>query len=183
MFDRLWEILANIWHDLLPWIVIDAYQNGGRLRLGQYHSTLTSENGLFGTGLHLKIPFADQINAQNVCVTTMRLPPQTLETKDGVNVVAGAMVRYFIKDIQPYIVGITDQGDVLIDITLGAILKAIKAATYAELQKELPEAAVLEKIRTKVNKYGFKIEEVTFTDFGRARSFRLIQPHASNLAN
>lgn len=176
MFDRLWELLAQVWNHLLPFEVVDVYQNAGVLRLGNYHRTAAP-------GLHWKIPFVDVFNTQNTSISTTRLPPQTLTTKDDVSVVAAAMLRYRIEDVKPYICECTDQADVLIDVAMGAILKAVGEATYEELLKEMPHEKVATAVRRKVNRYGFKIEEVTFTDFGRVPSIRLIQPHAANLAN
>lgn len=194
MLDRLWEILANIWHDLLPWIVIDPYQNGGRLRLGCYHSTLTSANGVFGYGFHFKIPFADQINTQNVSVTTTRLPPQTLETKDGVSVGVAVQLRFRIENIEPFICGVTDQMDVLIDTAMGAVLSAVMTRTYEEIRTNLAgigkakmadvEKAIADRTKQQVEEYGFRIEQVKFTDFSsKVRAYRLITPHAANLFN
>lgn len=176
MFDWIRDILQAVGGHLRFWVVIDAYQNGGVLRFGKYSRTLAA-------GIHWKIPFVEVVNEQNVSLTTMRLPPQTLTTKDNVGVVAAAMVRYSIKDVEPYICGVTDQADVLIDVSMGAILKAITEATYEQLLAQLPEAKVTTAVRAKVNRYGFKIEEITFTDFAKVRSIRLIQPHAGNLAN
>jgi regulator of protease activity HflC (stomatin/prohibitin superfamily) len=176
MFDRLWELLAQIWNHLLPFEVVDVYQNAGVLRLGKYQRTALP-------GLHYKIPFVDVFNAQNISITTIRVPAQTLTTKDDVSVVAGAMLRYRIADVKPYICECTDQADVLIDVAMGAILKAINATTYAELVQELPHEKVATALRRRVHRYGFEIEELTFTDFGRVRSIRLIQPHGLNLAN
>jgi regulator of protease activity HflC (stomatin/prohibitin superfamily) len=194
MFDRLWEVLAQIWHDLLPWVVIEPYQNAGRFRLGVYRDTLKCDNGAFGTGLHFKIPFADNVNPQNVSVTTTRLPPQTLETRDGVGVVVAVQLRFRIEDVKPYLCGVTDQLDVLIDTAMGGVLRAVMTRTYEEIRASLAavsgaqrmaevEKTVAERTRNLVREWGFVVEQVTFTDFGKVRSYRLIAPHAANLFN
>lgn len=176
MFDRVWDFLAQMWSHMLPWEVVYVYQNAGVLRFGHYHRTAEP-------GFHWKIPFVDEFNHQNVSVTTMRLPEQTLTTDDGISVVASAMVRFRIKDVRPYICECTDQADILIDSAMGVILKAIGEAKYEDLVKLLPHEKVATAIRRKVHRYGFEIEEVTFTDFGQVPSIRLIQPRGTNLAN
>jgi hypothetical protein len=66
---------------------------------------------------------------------------------------------------------------------MGAIRKAVSAADYGALMAEPPEKAVLDEVRGEVNKYGFKVHRLTFTDFALVKSIRLIQPHAKDLAN
>jgi regulator of protease activity HflC (stomatin/prohibitin superfamily) len=183
VFDRLWEILAGIWHDLLPCVVIHPAQNGGRLRLGVYTETLTNENGVRGTGLHWKIPFVDEINLQNVSFTTMRLPPQPLTTKDGKSVSIGVVVGYSIKDVKPYICKCTDQKDALIDVTMGAVRKQVMEHTWEELCLNPPEPEVATAVRRRANRFGFDIDAVTFHTFVKSRSLHLVQPHPLELAN
>jgi regulator of protease activity HflC (stomatin/prohibitin superfamily) len=113
----------------------------------------------------------------------MRLPPQTLTTSDDVQVVVAAIVKYQIRDPEPFITGIYDQNDVLADVTMGAIRNSVVSMTYEDLVKAPPEQAILKEVRKNVNQYGFKIEAVTFTDIGRVRSIRLIQPSPINIAN
>lgn len=176
MFERIFEILMQIWHHLVPFQIIVAYQNAGVMRFGKYHRTMAP-------GIHWKIPFVEEINTQDVTITTMRMPAQTLTTKDGKSVIAAVIVKYSIKDVEPYITLITDQKDVLIDVTMGAVFGAIQNATWAETLAKPPVDAIVEQVRKQVNRYGFKIEAITFTDLGQVRSIRLIQPHAKDLSN
>jgi regulator of protease activity HflC (stomatin/prohibitin superfamily) len=176
MFDRLWDFLAQMWGHILPWEVVYVYQNAGVLRFGHYQRTA-------GPGFHWKVPFVDEFNHQNVTMSTMRLPEQTLTTKDDVSVVVTAMVKFRIEDVKPYICDCTDQADVLIDTAMGAILRIVMETNYNDLLTDMPHEKVATAIRRKVNRYGFKIEEVTFTDFGQVPSIRLIQPRGANLAN
>ncbi len=176
MLEWLKTLLESWLGHIVPFVIIDPYQNGGVIRLGTYYRTL-------GPGIHWKIPFADDVNTQNVSLTTMRLPQQSLTTKDNVSIVVGAIVRFTIKDIKPYICDVTDQKDVLIDVTMGAIRKQVMEHSWDELRADPPEKEVATAVRRRSGRYGFDIEEVTFYDFAKARSFRLVQPHALNLDN
>jgi regulator of protease activity HflC (stomatin/prohibitin superfamily) len=113
----------------------------------------------------------------------MRLPPQTLTTKDDVSVVVSAIVKYQVKDIRPFLLEIWDQVDVLADVVAGAVKSAVNSVDYIELASSAAEKAVLDAARSKVNQYGFKVHEVTFTDCGRVRSIRLIQATPIEIAN
>ena len=176
MIERLVEILKGSWELLAPFEIVDAYNRGGVLRLGKYHRTLEP-------GFHWKWPLAERVVSALACETTQRLPAQSLTTKDDVGVVVATIVRFQIAKIEPYVTDIWDQQDVLADVSMGAVRAAVGEMRYAELIESPPERRVLDLVRERVNKYGFKIHAVTFTDISRARSLRLIQPLPANLAN
>lgn len=176
MFEKLIELIAAGWDRIAPFTVVDAYEGAVILRFGRYSRTLEP-------GLHWKIPLAERAVEVNTCITTMRLQPQTLTTSDGLSVVVTAIVKYRIADPEPYVVGVWDQQDVLADVTMGATARAVRAVTWEALRADPPERAVLEEARKQCNRFGFRIEAVTFTDLGRVNSLRLIQPAAANLGN
>lgn len=176
MFDRVFDALVQGWDRVSCAEIVHAYEGAGVLRFGRYHRTLTP-------GWHWKWPFVEHVVSVNTCVTTMRLPPQTLTTRDGQSVVVSAIIKYQITDVQPYITDIWDQADVLADVTMGAIRGAIVGEDWATIMAQPPEQKVRELVRKEVNRYGFKIHGVTFTDLGKVRSIRLVQEHGLNLAN
>ncbi len=175
-FEKLLDMLKEAWEQLCPFVVIVAYQNAGVLRFGRYHRTLRP-------GFHWKWPLLEEVNQQDVTMTTMRLPPQTLTTKDGRDVVAAIAVKYWIQDVEPYITQVTDQKDFLVDVAMGALHDAIMEQTRDEFDRAPPVRVILEQIRKEVNEYGFRIKSVKFTDRGHMRSLRLVLPHAGNLYN
>lgn len=164
------------WAWITPILVIDAYQGAVVLRWGLFSRTL-------GPGMHWKWPIAEEAYVDATCVTTMRMPPQTLTTKDDVGVVVQAIVKYQIADMRPYVTEIFDQKDVLGDVTMGAIRAAVQEHTWTELKASASESVILELVRKECNRYGFKIHKITFTDIGRVRSLRLIQQAPRDLEN
>lgn len=176
-FERLLDWIDRGWSLLRPFFVVDAYELGAVLRFGVFHRSAQP-------GIHWKIPFAEQVIDITACVTTVRLPAQPLTTKDDVAVTISAIVKYQITDVEPYVVGIFDQHDVLCDVTMGAIRDTVAKANYTDLLVSPPEAEVLKMVRAEVNRYGFKILKVTFTAFTKARPIMLIQQQVfQNLDN
>jgi len=167
MFERLIDLVAQAWETLSPYVVINAWEQGVVLRFGVFNRVLMP-------GIHWKIPLADYVHQVHTVTTTLRLPPQALTTKDGHNVVVATIVKYSITNPVPYVTDIYDQVDVLGDSTMGAIRHAVVAVDWDALKASPPEQIVLDILRKKVNRYGFKIEAVTFVDLGRIRSLRLI---------
>lgn len=168
MFERLIDLVVAGWNRLCPVEVIEAYNVGVVLRLGVYHRTLAP-------GWHWKWPFIEDVVSVLSCVTTLPLAPQTLTTKDNVGVVVAAVIKYRIEKPEPYVTDIWDQKDVLADVAMGAVRKAVSSISYETLVQEPPEAEIHKAVRKVVNRYGFDVQAVTFTDIGRVRSIRLIQ--------
>lgn len=176
MFDKILELVAQGWMHLTPCYTVVPSQNAGVLRLGMYLRTDLP-------GFHWKWPIIDEVNTQDVCVTTMRVPQQTLTTKDRRTIVVAGIIKYRIKDVKPYICDILDQRDVLLDVTMGAVLEEILSRTFDEILDAPPKKEILDRVRDKVNEYGFKVMEFTFTDLGDILTVRLMTPHGKDLAN
>jgi regulator of protease activity HflC (stomatin/prohibitin superfamily) len=176
MFDRLWDWLDRGWAWVKPFNVVDVFEKGAVLRLGKFNRAIEP-------GFHWKWPLIEQVIEITTCETTMRLPPQTLTTKDGIGVVAAAFVKYEIKNIEPFVTRIFDAKDVLADVTMGAVRKVVTTMDYAALMADPPEKAILASVRSEVNEYGFRVHRVTFVDLAKVRSIRLIQASPMDLDN
>jgi regulator of protease activity HflC (stomatin/prohibitin superfamily) len=176
MWESIAAWLTAQWDRITPVEIIDVYSGGGVLRWGKYHRTI-------GPGFHWKWPLAERVVEVLTCQTTQRVPPQSLTTKDGVNVVISCIVRYEITDVEKFVSLIWDQVDVLVDTTMAAVRKATAQMVWKDILDAPPEDAVLELVRKGVNRFGFKIHAVTFADLAKVNSIRLIQPYAKDLAN
>ena len=176
MIEKLIDLLEKGWEYVSPCTVVEAFQGAAILRWGVYHRTL-------GPGFHWKWPLAEVPWTVETCVTTLRLPPQTLTTKDDVGVVVAAIVKFQITNLQPYVCEIWDQRDVLADVTMGAIRAAVGDVDYVQLRAAPPEDIVVKSVRAECNRYGFRILKITFTDLGRVLSLRLMQHAAKDLEN
>lgn len=174
--EKLVEIVLGAWQRVAPFAVVDAWEQGVVLRLGRYHRTIAA-------GFSWKIPLIEEVIEVRSVLTTLRLPAQTLTSKDGVQLVVAAIIKYRIRDPKPYVTEVWDQVDVLADVTMGAVGRVVREHTAEELLVEPPEGPVATAVRRQVNRYGFEIEAVTFTDLGRVKSLRLIQPAPANLEN
>lgn len=178
MLEKLIEIAVASWDRLAPFVILMPFEGGGAIRLGKYHRTL-------GPGFHWKWPLLERVWEVTTCETTWHSVSQPLTTKDDVQVSLTTVVRYSISDVRPYIEKIYDQKDVLADRTMGLVRRHIAKSTYKELlEAEDPEAKIATALRRAVSKYGFQIEEVTFTVFTKAWPISLLtQANLKDLDN
>lgn len=176
MFDKILDWIDRGWTWFKPFAVIEPYEKGAIMRLGRFNRALEP-------GFHWKWPMIEVAVELTTCETTMRLPPQTLTTKDGIGIVAAVVVKYEIVKVEPYITRIYDAKDVLADVTMGSVRRLVTATAYDAIMADPPEKAILSDVRKEVNEYGFKVHRVTFVDLAKIRSIRLISASPIDLDN
>lgn len=178
MFDRILDWIDRGWSRIKPFFEVDVFEKAAVLRYGKFHRKA-------GPGLHWKVPFIESVHEVTAVETTWRSISQPLTTKDDVTVAVSTVVRYEVEDVEPYITMIYDQHDVLADRTLGLVRRLVARSTYRELvDAEEPEKQIATALRRAVGKYGFKIHDVTFTGFTKARPIMWItQSTAATLDN
>ena len=80
MFDKLVDVLLEWIKEIVPIVIVPAYEDGIILRFGKYYKTMSP-------GVYFKIPFFDEILTFHTVMTTLALPAQSLYTSDKQNVV------------------------------------------------------------------------------------------------
>lgn len=166
LIDKIIDIILEFAREIVPWTVVNAFSAGIILRWGKYHRTLTP-------GFYLKIPFADRVYEDVVLTTTLELPPQTLTTKDGKQVVVKTIIKYDIPDIKLFMLSVYDAKDAMGDISQGIIKKTIAALNWEECNDNELDNTVTKKVRAELKKWGLNIQSCTFTNIGLIRSIRL----------
>lgn len=166
MLDKLIDFLIELKDQLLPWVVIEHYNEGVRLRLGK-------NKGKLMPGFHVKIPFVDQVLVQMVKTTTVNLSEQTITTKDNRQVVVRAIIKYEVGDVIKFLLEVNDAIDALSDMSKGIIRDQIKKRNWNQCNDDDIEKEIYKRIKTEAEKWGLKVKEVTLTDLGEIPSFRL----------
>lgn len=179
MFERIFDWIDRGWSRIKPFWELDVFESAGVMRFGYFQRKIGPG------GLHWKIPFIEHVIEVTSVETTWRSIAQPLTTKDYQTVAVSTVVRYEVEDVEPYITRIYDQHDVLADRTMGLIRRLVAKRTFVELvDAEEPEKEIATALRRAVGKYGFKIHDVTFTGFTKARPIMWItQSTAASLDN
>lgn len=173
MFDKLIDFLIHLGQDILPFSIINQWEEGVYLRFGKLVKTVKP-------GIVFKIPFFDKIWTTEVITKTVNLQPQTLTTKDEMSVVLKSIVRYHVYDVEKFLLSVMHANDALIDTTQGIIRDIIERTEWEEL------VDVNEKITEEVSvvafKWGITIEKVTLTDLGLVRTYRVMSDSHRNIS-
>jgi membrane protease subunit HflK len=171
MFDKLIDVIVTFIHDFLPLKIVDQWEAGVHLRYGKFKNVVNP-------GLIWKIPFFDQVITTPVITQTVNLSPQTVTTLDERSVVLSSIVRYHIIDVRKFLLGVMHANDVLIDTTQGIIRDFVETTKWEDLV-DLSNI-VTPEVNEQVEKWGIKVEMISFPDLGEIRTYRLITDSVKN---
>lgn len=166
MFDKLIALIQQFINELIPVFIIDEWEEAIILRFGKFYKSVKP-------GIYFKIPFFDSVWKHIVITQSIDIPPQSVTTADGENVVVKGIVRFSIIDIKTFLTTITQPQDVLTDTTGGMIREIIEDTRWiniVDIDKRLTS-----EVGKFVKKWGIKVEKVTLTDLQIANSIRVIQ--------
>jgi len=166
MFDKIIDVLENIWDSIVPYIIVLEYQEGVLLRFGKYKKVLTK-------GIHFKIPIIDTPIIEHIAVTTTTLPPQSLTTLDDKTIVVKGIIKYKITDIHKYALLIWDAKDALVDTTCGIIRDTVNEKNWEEIRLGKIDGLISRRVKSAAEEYGIEVIWVTLTDISIMKSFRL----------
>ncbi len=104
MFDRIFDFIESVWEWLIPFVVIDAYEEGVVLRFGKFKRVVKP-------GLRWVWPLGvEVVKFETVVRQTAYLDPQSLTSKDGKSVTISGIVTFCITDIRKFLLDI-DEGE------------------------------------------------------------------------
>ena len=166
MLQPLIDLFNTLWESFKPFYIINQYEAGIRLRLGKYHSTLKP-------GLHYQLPFLDNIITTTVVATTINLPSQSLTTKDEKSIVVRGMIKYQIGDVKTFLLDVFDATDALTDLSMAAIKQSVMEKDWSEVKNNDMDNIITIKGRREAKKWGIDVMQITLTDIGQIRSFKL----------
>jgi regulator of protease activity HflC (stomatin/prohibitin superfamily) len=152
------------------WPVARVYtwQQGLRVRCGKVREELEP-------GLHLRVPFIDEINKTTRSDMTVDLPTGSVVTEDGVSVVYSANVCYKVTSIRAGWVKIYRFDDSVVNMAFGALATAVASRTWQELKRDRKalETALVAELNEAMDGWGLQVLRVFLTDLVPARQFRM----------
>jgi len=165
MFDKLIDFLIQFGKDLLPFVIVEQWNEAVHLRFGKYIAVRKP-------GLHFKLPFLDSIIETAVITQSVNLPAQTLTTLDEQGIVLKAIIRYQITDVKKYLLNVMHANDVLIDTTQGMIRDIVEITNWADLVNV--NETITNEVKEYVEKWGIDVEIITITDLAIVKTFRIL---------
>lgn len=127
-------------------------------------------------GMHIFWPVTTEIDIIVTARQTINLPTQALTTKDGHQVVIGALVVYRIRDIIRAIGERNwDVDTTVADIGMAAVTGVVARATLAELRDiEAIEEKLTAACRRQLRRFGVAVSRMRLTDNAQCRTFKVL---------
>lgn len=110
---------------------------------------------------------------------------QSVWTMDGVDIIIGASIRYYVKDWMKAQLEVLDYDESLQTTALVAIEEYIEGHTLSELKesRNTLRKNLLDAVKAESKGWGLQIQSVGITDIGKAKNFRLITNPANPIGN
>ena len=168
MFDRIFDFIADVWEWLIPWVVIDAYEQGVVLRLGKFHRVVNP-------GFNFIWPLGfEAVKYETVVRQTAYLEVQSLTTRDGKPVCVSAIVIFTISDIRKFLLDIDDGEDDMTNMVYGIISDCVEETDWLKIKKAPFNNRVLKLAQEQCNSYcGVDVIAIKWSDKVVARNIRL----------
>ena len=168
MFDRIFDFIADVWEWLIPWVIIDSYEQGVVLRLGKF-------NRVVNPGLCWVLPFGiEECKYETIVRQTSYLDVQSLTSADGKLVTISGILVYEIKDIRKFLLDIDDAETDVQNMCYGVISDCVQDSEWKEVCTKSFNRLVLDKCRNVCDNYcGVKLIHVKYSDKATARNLRL----------
>ena len=170
MLDRLFDFLTGCWDLVRPFVVINAYERGVRLRWGRYKDVLEP-------GPHFIWPLMDYVMLATTVANTLHLHDQSLVTRDGKNVTLCGVVTFQVSDPKVFLLEVEGQYEALSDATYGAVADHVCSTDYDTLRNSDSWAKLTSAARRAAKQYGVHIVRLQLSDFTVSKTLRLLGSH------
>lgn len=169
MFDKLVELIKQFGRAFIFWYILDPYEAGVILRLGEFHR-------MAKVGWNWMWPFyTERALTANVATHTLTVGPQSLKTKDGKFIVITTVITCTITDAKKFILEINGGVAALDDAAPGAVSDLVMTSTMEELDKMRLNTRLTNEIRKLASPWGINVTRVQIVDYSPMRSIRLLQ--------
>jgi regulator of protease activity HflC (stomatin/prohibitin superfamily) len=173
MFDKLIDFLIHLGQDILPFSIINQWEQGVYLRVGKFVK-------IVNPGVVFKIPFFDKVWTTEVITKTVHLQPQSLTTEDDMNIVLKSIVRYHVHDVKKFLLSVMHANDVLVDTTQGIIRDIVERTEWVDLVDV--NSKITEEVGSIAGMWGITVEKVTLTDLGIVRTYRVMSDNPKGVS-
>jgi regulator of protease activity HflC (stomatin/prohibitin superfamily) len=172
--EALLSWLSNVWESLTPWVIIDPWEKGIRVRLGRWIKDV-------GPGVHICLPFIDSVEALNVLPQRIVLPNQSLRTGDGKVIALSGALLYGVRDARKVWMEVENHDESLVTLAMNHIAEYVSSVPSEDITVESLQKYVLPKIRRQGLRWGLDVTDIGIKDLAPHRVFRFMSDEGANL--
>jgi regulator of protease activity HflC (stomatin/prohibitin superfamily) len=152
---------------LLPWVVLDPWEEGIRVRLGKWVKDLKP-------GLHWMIPFADRVETVNVLPQRITLPNQSVRCADGKVIAISGALMYGIKNARRVWLEVEDHDESLVTLAMNRLAEYAASVPGDEVTVDNLQKHVLPVLRRQATKWGIDVRDLGVKDLAPHKVYRFM---------
>lgn len=124
-------------------------------------------------GLHVYWPLVSVCKIMTTVRQTQMLQSKVVMTRDLRTVIAGALVTYYVDDIETALTKIADLPSDIIERSTEGILEEVSKSTLEEIQTDRAKfnERLTERVSKALNGYGVHVLQSQLTEFAPCRAF------------
>jgi regulator of protease activity HflC (stomatin/prohibitin superfamily) len=164
--NGLIDWLQSVIRSIRPWVTVNPWEQGVRVRLGKHVEVLRA-------GVHLKIPGVHSVAVLATRVRVMTVPMQTVMSKDGRAVSVAVAIQYQIEDVERVFRSVHHPESTIAYWVQGIIGQQVRLLTAEDVTPEALQEAVMGQLD--VAKMGLGSFKVFISDLALVRTYRLLQ--------
>lgn len=165
MIEWLQKILSDFWGYLMPFVTIDPFEEGVRVRLGKYTKVLKSGTYIFPN----KIPFIDYVYTAVTKPDTKELTPIYITTTDGETIVITPVIGFEITDIHQWLMEANEPHSNLYDIAGMVTADVVTDMTWEEVKKKSTYTKIKNKINSQIEHLGATVNKFGLKNIAKCR--------------
>jgi len=169
----LLQQLVNMLTEFWPIHRVNEWQQGVVTRAGKIVKTATVENGVFGSGFHLILPFVYEFYTENTVRDVQITPRLDFMSADGVAVSVRLAAHYEVSDLSKMYRSIQDYDDSVMTTLCSEVVEVGLKLSFDELGDFLCNSA-LDKIRRILGPWGIRVKQLKVASLVRVKPFRLL---------
>ncbi len=160
-------------YEFWPLRIVQAWEQGVRLRSGNPTKLLTSTNGIAGSGVHAFWPLIGEVLTEDANVRVVETGWQSLVTRDGKPVSFSLAARYRVRDLVKLYVHVHDPDETIQNHLSACAAQVIVELTLEELDEKLARG-VQQEARKRLNEWGVGLLDVALFNRVEAAALRLM---------
>jgi regulator of protease activity HflC (stomatin/prohibitin superfamily) len=165
-FSKILEFIVSWWTALRFWDVLPAEERGFIRRLGTHARDMKP-------GLNWRWPVIESAETVNGQEGVYMLDPQSLRTKDGVDMVVRCSVTFQVVCARKFHLEAWGALNNIRDLVAGEVGEAIRVSTSEDVYEGRAIAKALKSARIKAKRWGLEVVRIRCVDTTRSRSIRL----------
>ena len=168
MIAQILNLCLQFWRYLAFWYVLNTEEVGFVRRFGKSARTATA-------GIHWKWPLFEMLEFDDGRVYCVVGDPQSLTTKDGIELVLRPIAQCAVVDAEKYLLNVCDGRTNVQELIAGQLSWLVRRRTAKEVKSGAILTELVKRSAARARVWGIHIEVVELLDAATAPSYRLWQ--------